>query len=260
MAERAVLDVVNARALQPRSVTILSDYDSIGVVVVKDTSLLGEYEVEVEPCSGRNAGEAALFGVGRIPCSTLSDASILISRGVVREQVLGKSPPRVLMVANPKTDYSQLPLCETIGRATAEEFKNLGVNIVEFYGTPPGDAEIAAAASESDLVIYEGHICDQRLFPDQFAASGGEVDYGGEYTDAWREETDWQPSAQYAGEYPAYHSEPDSLSGSWDIGAEAVDSVYRGTAIRGRFRRPLRRSHRNIPRRITIPISTICPC
>ncbi|MDP2896039.1 MAG: C25 family cysteine peptidase [bacterium] len=269
MAERAVLSLLKARALQPRSVTILSDYDSIGVVVVKDTSLLGEYEVEVEPCSGqgRNAGEAAMFAVGRIPCRTLSEASILVSRGVVREQFLGKSPPRVLMVANPKTDYGQLPLCETISRATAEEFKNLGVNIVEFYGTPPGDAEIAAAASESDLVIYEGHICDQRLFPDQFAASGAEVDYGGEYTDAWREETDWQPSAQYAGEYPAYHSEPDSLSGSlavhmdtaasakggfwlgvssggrrgqaWDIGAEAVDSAYRGTGYQGEVQETL---------------------
>ena len=41
------------------------------------------------------------------------------------------------MVANAGVVRRPLPLCETISRVTAEEFKNFGVRVDEFYGNWP---------------------------------------------------------------------------------------------------------------------------
>jgi len=178
-AEQKVLDLVHEYGLSPRTVTILADYGSIGVIELRDQAALGEYELSVEPCSGPGKGGAAAFGVGRIPCYSLEEASVLIACGIARDRLLGASPARVLLVANPGADYGPLPLCETISRATAEEFKNFGLEIDEFYGKPSGDPEVSDAAGNADLIIYEGHITDQQLFEDPlFLPDPGNTDLG----------------------------------------------------------------------------------
>ena len=165
-AEAAVMQMVTRHRLRPRSVTILADYDSVGVIKVADEKILGEYEVDIEPCSGAGRGRAASFGVGRIPFSTLEESSLLIARGIVRERSFSPDLMRVLMIGNPDTENSPLPLCETVSRATAAEFKNLGVHIDEFYRTLPADESEVAAAEKAHMIIFEGHIYDLGLFED----------------------------------------------------------------------------------------------
>lgn len=199
-AEAKVGRLIETYSLSPRSVTILADYESIGVIPIKDEVYLGDYVVDIEPCSGGRKDTAATMGVGRIPCSRLSEVSTLIGRSVIRDRISVQTPERVLMVANPRTDYAPLPLCETVSRMTAEEFKNFGLVVDEFYGTPPGDPEIPteedelklvpvknpnilaetgmddffdmpqrdpaiiAASEKAHIIIYEGHRYDQAIF------------------------------------------------------------------------------------------------
>ena len=102
--------------------------------------------------------------MGRIPFGDLGSASILIARCQVREHVAVPAGPRVLMIANPKTDYTPLPLCETISRATAKEFENVGIHTDEFYGVNCRDRLIQELTRDSQLIIFEGHITDLTLF------------------------------------------------------------------------------------------------
>jgi len=90
----------------------------------------------------------------------------MIVRGLAREFILRRSETRVLMVANPNSQYSGLPLAETVSRATAEEFKNFGIKVNEFYGVGSNRPDILEAARKARLIIYEGHLSDQQLFQD----------------------------------------------------------------------------------------------
>ena len=66
------------------------------------------------------------------------------------------------MVANSGVLRS-LVLCETISRATASEFKNLGIHVDEFYGRWSESPEILSAARTANLILYEGHLSTQAL-------------------------------------------------------------------------------------------------
>lgn len=213
-AEQEVLAFVHEYGLRPRTVTILADYGSVGVVEMRDLSALGDYELSVEPCSRPGEGGASAFGVGRIPSRSLEEASVLIARGIARDRLFGAMPAGVLLVANPKTDYSSLPLCETISRATAEEFKNLGVETGEFYGKPSGDPEILDAARNADLIIYEGHISDQAIFEDPLFFSDpeytGHLDLRDDYAgDAYDDFSHGYATERmtYSGPFPAFGGE-----------------------------------------------------
>ena len=46
---------------------------------------------------------------------------------------------------------------------TAEEFKNCGVPVDEFYGKLADSPEVLAAAKSASLIIYEGHLAYQDL-------------------------------------------------------------------------------------------------
>ena len=163
-AQAAVEKLIATHGLKPRSVSILAHYDSIGTIKVFDPENVGEEEVEIEPCSAPGKGGAAALAVGRIPCKGLSQASALIARGIVREKMFADKLPRVVMVASPKTEYTALPLCETISRATAQEFKNFGLHIDEFYRLPPTDDATLSAAEKAHLIVFEGHATDLVLF------------------------------------------------------------------------------------------------
>jgi len=163
-AELRVKQLVGTHALKPQTVTILADYQAIGVSVARDPSRLGSYEVEVEPCSLPGPGGAAAFGVGRIPFGKLSAASLLIARGIARERLLGTVRRRVLLVANPNAAYGPLPLAETIARLTAAELRNFGVPLDELYGKVADEKAFLAAAEKAHVILYQGHITDLQLF------------------------------------------------------------------------------------------------
>ena len=163
-AERRVMGLVAARRLRPRSITILADYHGIGLIPFDCPTLLGDYALDMEPCATPVEGRALAWAVGRIPCAALRDASALIARTLARDRLLAQTPPRVLMVANPPSTFGVLPLCETVSRLTAQEFKNFGVPVDEFYGITSNDPAILAAAAKASLVLYEGHLFDQCIF------------------------------------------------------------------------------------------------
>lgn len=163
LAEKAVNDLIQTHGLRPHTLTILADYTAIGVFLLKDRDNLGEYELEIEPCSDASDGAAIPLGVGRIPLA-LADATGLITRGLMKERGLFDKPFRLLMIANAKTDFTALPFCETACRVTVQDFENVGVPVDEFYGLPSNAPAIVAAAGEAGLIMYQGHVCDQLLF------------------------------------------------------------------------------------------------
>ena len=168
LVERQVRSFLSANRLRPRSITNLADRLAIGTrrvtIPASDEAGGPEYVVEVEPCAQPPDGLASAVGVGRIPWRDLAASSLMIVRGLAREYSLLDSHPRLLMIANPQNARSQLPLCETVSRATAKEFRNVGVKVDEFYRTPSDTPEIRRAAEKAALIIYEGHLGDQQLF------------------------------------------------------------------------------------------------
>ena len=186
-AEASVEAFLRTGGLRPQNLTILADLATIGMISVGDPARLGEYQVEVEPCSRPDDGLAAELGVGRIPAGTLAEASLLIASGQVRERYVSRRPPRAVMIANPKTQYEPMPLAETVSRLTAKEFRNVGIHVDEFYGWASDDPELVRAAAESNVLIYEGHVSDMAMF------AGGSISTG-EYEDYGREE--WETAEQ----------------------------------------------------------------
>jgi len=163
-AEEAVRLIIERHGIKPRTVTILGDYDSIGLITARYETEVDQYEIEVEPCARPFDGMVAEVGVGRIPFARAWAASTLLARSLARDIVLQEAETRVLMIANPSTNYGPLPLCETVSRATAAEFKNAGLQIDEFYGILPSDPRVVDSAYRAHMVIYEGHISDFTLF------------------------------------------------------------------------------------------------
>ena len=151
-------------SLKPRTATLLADYDSINMISATYTTDLDDYELLLEPCSRPKEGMAVEMGVGRIPFVELWASSTLIARNIAKEFILGQKKPKVLMIANPSTEYGPLPLCETVSRATAREFKNFGIHLDEFYGTSSYEPATQYSAHESQLIIFEGHIVDIPVF------------------------------------------------------------------------------------------------
>ena len=164
-AEDGVYAFIDTHRIDPRFLTILANYEAIGVIPLNDPALLGEYQVEVEPCTlPPMRGYAIALASGRIPCNDLRDASLLIARTFARKRLLAHLDPHVLMVANPASEYGTLPLAETIAHATAQEYKNCRVKIDEFYNVRSDTEPILQASDKSHLIIFQGHASDQFLF------------------------------------------------------------------------------------------------
>ncbi len=121
------------------------------------------YTVRTEPFVPQTADRVVEFGIGRIPLESLGDASVFFARGLVRERLLPARAPRLLMIANSGINRKPLPLCETISRVTASEFKNFGIHVDEFYGKMANTPEILDAAGRANLILYEGHLAYQDL-------------------------------------------------------------------------------------------------
>jgi hypothetical protein len=180
-AEEKVSRLIETYSLRPRTVTILADYESIEMITETFGVEPNEYEVLIEPCSYAAEGRAADLGVGRIPSQQMWAASTLIARGMTGDYVLDRKAPKVLMIANPSEEYGSLPLCETVSRATAGEFKNFRIHTDEFYGVPCYDRKIRSFAVGSQLIVYEGHITEFSLFKNPYYYP--EDNYYGEYED-----------------------------------------------------------------------------
>jgi len=165
-AEGSVRALIDACALKPRTVTIVGHRDSIGMIAAKVTSESQEYEYEImtEPCSLPAEGAAAEMGVGRMPFHRLWAASTFAARCFARDHILAGARLAVQMIANPNRDMGSLPLCETISRATAAEFKNFNIHIDEFYGVNLSDQRLRDSTRTAHLVIFEGHLSDLTLF------------------------------------------------------------------------------------------------
>jgi len=162
-AEQAVQQFVRVAGLRPRTVTILGDYLAIGVIPISPSSFGGLFEVSVEPCSGADVRSVSAYGVGRLPFYYLSDASYLFAAGLMRGRRKPDRDPEVLMVANPRTESGTLPLAETVARVTSAELRNCRLPVHEFYGVPSDDPAILQAAGTASLIIYQGHVTDQRI-------------------------------------------------------------------------------------------------
>lgn len=163
-AEAASHGFIRSHDVRPRSVIILGDDYSIGL---HGFTLDNNTQIEAELFCVPNGNRALSIGVGRIPFPNITDASLMLSRGFAREDILEKAEANMaLMVANPSSEFGSLPLCETVSRATALELRNLGVKVAEFYGIPANSTEIRKTAQLVHLILYEGHLGDQLLFDD----------------------------------------------------------------------------------------------
>ena len=92
-----------------------------------------KYRVNTEPFVPTQVGVVGSFGVGRIPLQSLADASVLFARGLL-QGAAGRQPPARRADGEQFRSARPLPLCETISRVTAEEYKNCRVPVDEFYG------------------------------------------------------------------------------------------------------------------------------
>ena len=159
--ERGVGNLIREHGFRPRSVTILADYHSIGThpIQVPSDEDPGEarYKVHTEPCMPMTFEQLVSVGVGRLPFSSLQEASTFYVRGLARERLLAGKRPRVLMISNPALNNMELPLCETISRLTVAELRNCGVHVDEFYRRAGDLPEIMDRADEANVIIYEGH-------------------------------------------------------------------------------------------------------
>ena len=81
------------------------------------------------------------------------------------------------MVANSGAARRSLPLCETISRVTAAEFKNFGMHVDEFYGKLTDSPEILTAARSANLILYEGHVSYQDLIDEPVLKRSQAEDY-----------------------------------------------------------------------------------
>ncbi|HUU18115.1 MAG TPA: C25 family cysteine peptidase [Sedimentisphaerales bacterium] len=181
VAESKLESVIRRYSLRPRTITILGDYEAIGLVTKTTGNDPNAFEISAELCPQLSQDQLAEMGVGRIPLRQLWAASTLIAYGVARNHILGQEPPNVLMIANPSANYGTLPLCETISRATASEFKNLGIQTNEFYNVSCNNPLIRNLVGDSQFIIFEGHISDFSLFEDRSYYGDEEDPYNYEY-------------------------------------------------------------------------------
>lgn len=169
-SEKRLFAFINQHRLKPRSLTIVGDVTTIGGISVPietpDPSQAGDFTLDVEPGMKPADGFASPLAVGRFPFMNPSENVRLFTLGLARQRLIGHRLPRMVMIANPNPDHGALPLAETVSRATAKEYKNLGVNVSEFYGTPTQEPMVREAAKAAHLILYEGHLGDQRLFED----------------------------------------------------------------------------------------------
>lgn len=172
-------DWLREHRLQPKTITLLADYESIGTHREKVAIEKGEdseiSRIHVEPFMPTSADEAARFGVGRIPLRSLGAASAFFARGIVRDRLIVAADVRALVVANPKPEEKDLPLCELISRTTVQEFQNFGISVDDFYRQRTGEAAVLSAAARAHLILFAGHIEHQEIFQDPRAKKNGHL-------------------------------------------------------------------------------------
>jgi len=153
--------------LRPRTMTLLGDYESLRVHRI-DTEVPRRESgrpgmLSIEPCMPTGLDKTASWGVGRIPLSTLDDASLLVVRGYARRRLLNSRHPELLMLANAATEEWQLPLCEVVSQLAAAEFRNFGIALREFYRVQTDQPEVIAAAATAQVIVFQGHTEHQLL-------------------------------------------------------------------------------------------------
>lgn len=230
-AESKIESVIRRYSLRPRTITILGDYEAVGLVTKTTGNDPNAYEISTELCPQLSQDQLAEMGVGRIPLRQLWAASTLIAYVVARNHILGQEQPNVLMIANPSPDYGTLPLCETISRATASEFKNLGIQTNEFYNVSCNNPLIRNLVGDSQLIIFEGHISDFSLFEDRSYYGDEDDFYSYEYGNGQYEEyTDTSDFTEnHTDDYDDLSDGEDNSDGSdidKQVQSEQMDSTF----------------------------------
>lgn len=166
--EPQVRAFLKAKGLHPRSVLLLGAKAEVGArrIVIppppgpaKSKKEEG-YTLLVEPFTRPARKRALSVGVGRIPYS-LERSSQQLLRSFARKRLSRRAAPQALLIANPKGD---LPLAELVARLTERELRNRRVETSALYNLPSDHLEAIRGARESQLIVYQGHIGDQRLF------------------------------------------------------------------------------------------------
>ncbi len=106
------------------------------------------------------------YAVGRFPFAEPAPTSLMMTLGFLREERCRGKAANIALIANPATNYGDLPLCETVTRLTAGEIKNLRVELAAFYKTRTDDPKVIAAINRAHLILYHGHLGDQFLLDD----------------------------------------------------------------------------------------------
>jgi hypothetical protein len=190
------------------------------------------YAVRTEPFVPTQPEQLATLGVGRIPLESRADASVLFARGLLRERLLAGRPSRLLMVANSGAARRPLPLCETISRVTAAEFKNFGVHVDEFYGKLTDSPEILTAARAANLILYEGHVSYQDLIDEPVLKRSQAEDFpldeeeeGGERGRAGEREADSQAAPRVVPGEPTFRHMQGPLEGLPIVFLQSCESL-----------------------------------
>ncbi len=161
VAEKTTRMFISEHGIQPNTITLLGDYDMIRTITAdqKLQEQIYKKEMELEPFSNPDEGEAIPFGVGRLPFHKIDCLSLYYTRLAILNKKLSLQSPRFTMIANLASERrKKLMLAESISRATVKELRNFRLNGHEFYGISPQNRSIWETALRSDLIIYEGHI------------------------------------------------------------------------------------------------------
>ena len=153
----------------------MASYDDISLIELTDRSLLGEFDVSVEPCAS-NGAAAIPYGIGRLFHVDLAETSILFARILSRHRLVKKTKPSVVLMNNPATEYGAIPLAETVGRLTAKELKNAGVKVKEYNGVSSIHPPALKAASKASVFLFQGHIVDLQFLGSDFSVEGEGVE------------------------------------------------------------------------------------
>lgn len=159
VAEQDLFSYIHRFNLQPQTITILADYEKIETIEIDDQLKNTVYnaDMQLEPGSGPQGGDALPFGVGRLPFRKLSALSLFYAKVQDRQRMYQDVHPEFIMISNLKEwDEYGLPLAETISRATVNELRNFKLKGKEFYRKVFKN-KINEAAVKTGLIIFEGH-------------------------------------------------------------------------------------------------------
>jgi hypothetical protein len=164
--ERDVTAWIDAHQLHPTHVLLVGDELGLGSHRVPDpvaqaggpAAIGGGAEVRVELFSQIQNGLPQDYAVGRIVGEDAAVASTTLARAIHDRHGLGGKPPIFLSNAD-----EVFALGETISRTTANELRNLGLQVKTYYRDAITPQVIRKSLEGTKLLVWEGHARDLAL-------------------------------------------------------------------------------------------------